>query len=52
MLIKGGLSLIFDGDNNKKTKRFKKHEMSRVIFIGHVVARILKSGERVEGWSM
>jgi len=49
-LIKGGLSLIFDGDN-KKTKKFREHEMSRVIFIGHVVARILKSGERVEGYS-
>ena len=31
-MIKGGLSLIFDGDN-KKTKRFEKHEMSRVIFV-------------------
>ena len=50
MLVRGGMSLIFDGDN-KKTKKFQVYEMSRVIFIGHVTARIFKSGERVEGHS-
>ena len=50
MLVRGGMSLIFDGDKGK-TKTFKEHEMNRVIFIGHVIARIFKSGERVEGHS-
>ena len=36
-LIKGGLSLIY--------------EVNRVIFIGHVIARIFKDGELVEGHS-
>ena len=50
MLVKGGMSLIFDRDKGK-TKNFKEYEMNRVIFIGHVIARIFKNGERVEGYS-
>ena len=48
--IKGEMALIFNGDKTKLLK-FEEHERGRVVFIGHVIGRVLKSGEMIKGYS-
>lgn len=51
LLIKGGMNLIFDGDA-KGLIELEQHEREQVIFIGHVIGRVLKSGEVIKRFSI
>jgi signal peptidase I len=50
-LIKGGMCLLFDGDK-EKTIEFKQLDCEKVVFIGHVIGRVLKSGELLNGYKL
>lgn len=51
LLIKGGISLLFDGAKHNNIK-IEQSELKEVVFIGHVTGIIKATGEEVKRFSL